>query len=81
MKIINEGTVLRFECESCGCIFEEGANKVEDFGFYKAYDCPCCGEKIKRFPDPVSAIIGLQMSGEKNNESKCLCETNNAYEE
>lgn len=49
MRIIKEGEILRFECEVCGCIFEEAKSRTQDFGFYIGHECPCCGEMVKYY--------------------------------
>lgn len=70
MRIIKEGQIIRFECEACGCVFEEGLSKTIDVGFYRSCNCPCCGEEVKYFENPASAIIGLAMP-EKTNQRLC----------
>ena len=56
MKIIKEGdksrlhTIIRFECDKCGCVFEadETEYKTGYTDYYCTFvscDCPTCGKK------------------------------------
>ena len=51
MRVIKEGKprVIRFECDACGCIYEEDAKDcyretILMVDFYYTY-CPCCGKR------------------------------------
>lgn len=51
MRIIKEGKpkVIRFECNECGCIYEEDAkdcsrDTILMVDFYCTF-CPCCGRR------------------------------------
>lgn len=46
MKIIEAGSLIRFKCSACGCLFEEGVHIVTPHPEWQyACDCPCCGNK------------------------------------
>ena len=46
MKIIEAGSLIRFKCSACGCLFEEGVHLVTPHPEWQyACNCPCCGNK------------------------------------
>ncbi len=46
MKIIEAGSLIRFKCSACGCLFEEGVHVITPHPEWQyACDCPCCGNK------------------------------------
>lgn len=47
MKILSPGTIYKFECPSCGCIFLEGINNIADHGFFYKASCPMCGAECR----------------------------------
>jgi hypothetical protein len=55
MRIIKEGKsrVIRFECDECGCIYEEDAKNCNReiicmVEFYYTC-CPCCGKRHSEY--------------------------------
>lgn len=42
MKILYHGTVVRFECDSCGCRFQAGVKECESIMPFECI-CPDCG--------------------------------------
>ena len=58
MKIIKQGEMekttktVRFECRSCGCIFEANEGEYKYYDAPVAYaceydaECPCCGKEV-----------------------------------
>lgn len=42
MLIVTHGSVVRFECKCCGCVFITGTKECECRSPYQCY-CPECG--------------------------------------
>jgi hypothetical protein len=47
MKIVKRGVTVRFDCESCGCLFRAGIHIVytPDNGENYYAECPICGSE------------------------------------
>ena len=45
MKIVVKGTIVKFYCKQCGCVFVAGINAVStpDKGENYYVNCPVCG--------------------------------------